>query len=116
MAYDEGLAERIRELVADVPGVSERKMFGGLAFMLHGNMFVGVVASRLMARVGLEQYEKALRRPHVRVMNFTGRPMKGYVYVEERGTSEDADLAGWVQACRTYVATLPPKSAGPGAP
>ncbi|HVY65847.1 MAG TPA: TfoX/Sxy family protein [Gammaproteobacteria bacterium] len=116
MAYDEGLAERIRELLVDVPGVHERRMFGGLAFMLHGNMFVGVVGSRLMARVGLEQYEKSLRRPHVRVMNFTGRPMKGYVYVEERGTREDADLAGWVHQCRSYVATLPPKAARPAAP
>jgi len=109
MAFDEGLAERIRDTLADVRGVSERRMFGGLAFMLHGNMFVGVVGSTLMARVGPIQHPSALGRPHVREMDFTGRPMKGYVYVDEAGTAEDADLAAWVGACRGYVATLPSK-------
>jgi hypothetical protein len=109
MAFDEGLAERIRDTLVDVRGVSERKMFGGLAFMLHGNMFVGVVGSTLMARVGPDRYATALRGPHVREMDFTGRAMKGYVYVDEAGTAEDADLATWVGACRGYVATLPSK-------
>jgi TfoX/Sxy family transcriptional regulator of competence genes len=106
MAFDEGLAERIRDTLADIRGVSERRMFGGLAFMLHGNMFVGVVGSTLMARVGPDGYSAALRRPHAREMDFTGRPMKGYVYVDEAGTAEDADLAAWVAACRGYAATL----------
>ena len=75
MAFDEGLAERIRDTLDSVAGVTERKMFGGLAFMLHGNMFVGVIGSMLMARVGPEQYTAALRHPHAREMNFTGRPM-----------------------------------------
>ena len=110
MAFDEGLAERIRDALADVRGVSERKMFGGVAFMLHGNMLVGVIDSTLMARVGPDQWETALRRTHVREMDFTGRPMKGYVYVDEAGTAEDADLAVWVSACRGFVATLPSKA------
>ena len=109
MAFDEGLAERIRDTLVDVRGVSERKMFGGLAFMLHGNMFIGVVGGTLMARVGPAQHAEALRRPHVREMDFTGRPMKGYVYVDEAGTAEDADLVAWVGACRGHVATLPAK-------
>ena len=109
MAFDEGLAERIRETLADVRGVSERRMFGGLAFMLHGHMFVGVVGSTLMARVGPDRYATALRRPHAREMDFTGRPMQGYVYVDENGTAEDADLAAWVALCRGHAATLPPK-------
>jgi TfoX/Sxy family transcriptional regulator of competence genes len=109
MAFDEGLAERIRDALVDVRGVSERKMFGGVAFMLRGNMFVGVVGSTLMARVGPDHYATALRRPHVREMDFTGRAMKGYVYVDEAGTAEDADLAAWVEASRSHVATLPPK-------
>jgi len=113
MAYDEGLAERIRETLADAHGVSERRMFGGLAFMLHGNMFVGIVGSTLMARVGPEQSATALRRAHVREMDFTGRPMKGYVYVDESGTAEDADLSMWVDACRRHVATLPRKASKP---
>jgi TfoX/Sxy family transcriptional regulator of competence genes len=109
MAFDEGLAERIRDTLDSVAGVTERKMFGGLAFMLHGNMFVGVIGSMLMARVGPERYTAALQRPHAREMNFTGRPMKGYVYVGEAGTAEDADLAAWVATCRSYAATLPRK-------
>ena len=110
MAFDEGLAERIREALLDVRGISERRMFGGLAFMLHGHMFVGLVGGTLMARVGPDEYATALRRPHVREMDFTGRPLKGYVYVDETGTAEDADLATWVAACRRYVETLPPKA------
>jgi TfoX/Sxy family transcriptional regulator of competence genes len=113
MAFDEGLAERIRDTLADIPGVTERRMFGGLAFMLHGNMFVGVVGSTLMARVGPDRHATALRRAHAREMDFTGRPMKGYVYVDEAGTANDADLADWVGACRGYVATLPPKRVKP---
>jgi TfoX/Sxy family transcriptional regulator of competence genes len=111
MAFDEGLAERIRETLTDAHGVSERRMFGGLAFLLHGNMFVGVVGSTLMARVGPDNYAAALRRQHAREMDFTGRPMKGYVYVDEAGTADDAALASWVALCRAFAATLPRKPA-----
>ena len=97
MAFDPGLAERIRDVLAGSEGVTERRMFGGLAFMLHGNMFVGVLGSTLMARVGPEAYARALGRPHVREMDFTGRPMKGYVFVTPEGFDLDNDLAYWIQ-------------------
>ena len=93
MPFDEGLAQRVREAVGTRPGVAERRMFGGLAFLLDGKMFVGISGSKLMARVGAERYQDALALPHVREMNFTGKPMKGYVYVEPPGLAEDSDLA-----------------------
>jgi TfoX N-terminal domain len=77
VAFDEGLAERVRSLVADEPDVSERKMFGGLCFMSRGNMSFGIVGSDLMVRVGVDAYREALAMPHVREMDFTGRSMRG---------------------------------------
>lgn len=109
MAYDEGLAERIRMAVAERPTVTEKKMFGGLAFMLNDYMFCGVLQDSLMARVGPDNYQASLARPHVREMDFTGRPMKGYVYVAPEGTESDQDLAYWVDLCAQFVLTLPPK-------
>lgn len=109
MAYDEGLAERIRLTVADRPGVVEKKMFGGLAFMLHDYMFCGVINDELMARVGPDNYGAALARPHARDMDFTGRSMKGYVYVAPEGIESDAELREWVDLCAEFVQTLPPK-------
>jgi len=79
MAYDEGLAERLRDLFVDRPGITEKKMFGGLAFMYRGHMLVGILEDSLMARVGTTEYADVLKRPHVREMDFTGKPMKGYV-------------------------------------
>ena len=84
-------------------------MFGGLAFLLDGKMFVGVVGESLMARVGVERYHDALSQPHVREMDFTGRPMNGYVYIDSLGLSEDHDLTAWVLWCANYVKTLPTK-------
>jgi hypothetical protein len=110
MAYDAGLAERIREVLQDTHGISERRMFGGLAFLLHGHMFVGLSGESLMARIGPEGYEEALAKEHVRVMDFTGRPMKGYVFVDPEGLEADADLEFWVQACAAFVTSLPPKA------
>ncbi len=109
MAYDPGLAERIRDALRERPNVSERKMFGGIAFMLDGHMALGIVGDTLMARVGPARYEDALRLPQVRPMDFTGRPMKGYVYVDAPGIESDAALANWIVACAGFVATLPPK-------
>ena len=109
MAYDEGLAERIRTVLIDQPTVTEKKMFGGLAFMLRDYMFVGVQDDTLMARVGPDNYEEALHKPHVREMDFTGRPLKGYVYVDADGIESEGELTYWVDLCAEFVQSLPPK-------
>jgi TfoX/Sxy family transcriptional regulator of competence genes len=108
MAYDERLAERIRHVLADTNGVSERKMFGGLAVLVNGNMACGVVGDRLMLRLGHEGAEEALGRPNVRPMDFTGRPMTGMVYVEPAGLRGVA-LRNWVERALAYARSLPPK-------
>mgnify|MGYP001309680312 FL=1 len=108
MAIDEGLAERIREALGPAR-TTERKMFGGLAFMERGHMFIGISKEALMVRVGPAAYSTSLERPHAREMDFTGRPMKGYVFVDPPGFESDADLAHWVQAGLSFVATLPAK-------
>jgi TfoX/Sxy family transcriptional regulator of competence genes len=109
MAYDEGLAERLRNALIDRPNITEKQMFGGLAFMLNDYMFVGITDERLMARVGPDNHEMALSKPHVTPMDFTGRPMKGYVYVMPEGIEDEADLTYWVDLCASFVQTLPPK-------
>ncbi len=109
MAYDEGLAQRIREALEDRTDVSEKKMFGGLAFLLSGNMCIGVVKGELMVRVGPHGYEEALRQPHARKMDFTGRPMKGFVYVACNGFESDADLRRWISQGVRFAGSLPRK-------
>lgn len=110
MAFDGGLAERIRSLLDEAPQVTERKMFGGIAFLLRGNMFVGIVEDDLMVRVGPEAHPQALQQPHARPMDFTGKPMSGYVFVGPAGTADDADLGRWVELGRRFAATLPAKT------
>lgn len=109
MAYDETTAERVRARLQGRRGITERKMFGGLAFMAHGHMFIGVSGSRLMVRVGSEHYADALARPHAGVMDFTGKPMRGYVYVEPAGFALAQELAFWVEKGYDFVTSLPPK-------
>jgi TfoX/Sxy family transcriptional regulator of competence genes len=109
MAYDEGLAERIRELLADERGVSEKRMFGGLAFLLNGNMSVGIVKDTLMVRVDPDAYETLVGKRHARKMDFTGKPMKGFVYVAPEGLESDVDLRRWVNHGVTYARSLPGK-------
>lgn len=109
MAFDEGVAERLRESFADVEGVVIKKMFGGMAVMVNGNMSCGVVSDTLMVRVGPDQYESALKRPFAAEMDFTGRPMKGFVFVAPEGFESDEDLRSWVEMSLTFVDTLPPK-------
>lgn len=109
MAYDEGLAERIQQILMDRPGVSQKKMFGGLAFMMNDYMFCGVTNDELMARVGPDNYAESLAKEHVREMDFTGRSMKGYVFVAPEGVESDQELAYWVDLCAEFVLTLPPK-------
>jgi TfoX/Sxy family transcriptional regulator of competence genes len=108
MAFDEGLAERVRQLGPD-PGLSERKMFGGLCFLLNGNMGYGIVGSELMVRVGPAAYVAALGLPHAREMDFTGRSMRGMVFVAEDGISEDDDLKGWLQRGIDFAGSFPAK-------
>jgi len=110
VAYDDMLAARIRSALVSESGISERKMFGGLAFMAGGNMFVGILGNVLMARVGPERYIQELSRLHVRVMDFTGKPMKGYVFVDPPGFETDSDLSYWIAKCIGFVRTLPAKS------
>lgn len=109
MAFDEALAERVREALIGRAEVSERKMFGGIAFMLGGNMAVGIVGDDLMVRLAAEDAERALAEPHVRPMDFTGRPPKNMVFVDSQGTEADEDLAAWVDAGADYASSLPPK-------
>ena len=109
MAYDERLAQRIRSALAGNRAVTERKMFGGIAFLRKGLMFVGILDSSLMARVGKENHADSLSRKHVREMDFTGKPMQGYVFVDAPGIKTEAQLRFWLERCEKFVATLPPK-------
>lgn len=109
MAFDEGLAERIREELQDRNDVIEKKMFGGLCFMVSGNMCCGIVKDTLMTRVGPEQYEACLKKKHASEMNFTGRPMKGMIYVSPEGVESDKELRWWINTCLKFIDTLPAK-------
>lgn len=106
MAYDAKLADKVRRAVAGKRAVTEKKMFGGVAFLLDGKMFCGVASDDLMVRVGPERHEQALRKPHVRPMDFTGRPMKGYVFVAPEGCRTQRQIVGWVAKSTSFVATL----------
>ncbi len=108
MPYDETLAARVRAALDERDGLTERAMFGGLAFMLHRHMLCGVVGNELMLRLGREQADAALERPHVRPMDFTGRPMAAMVFVAPGGL-RGAALRPWLDAAAAYVETLPPK-------
>lgn len=109
MASDEGVVQRVREALVDMPEVVEKRMFGGVAFMVYGHMSCGVVEDSLMLRVGPEQHEEALNRPHARKMDFTGRPLKGFVYVDPPGFESDRDLEAWIRMSLNFVTALPPK-------
>ena len=109
MAYSEELAERVRAVIGDDPRLSERKMFGGLCLMVDRNMCVGIVGDELMVRVGPDGYEDALAEPHAREMDFTGKSMRGMVYVGDSGIAEDDDLERWIARGIAFVSTLPAK-------
>lgn len=111
MAFDEALAERVRALFAGVDGVREQKMFGGLSFLVGGHMCCGLTGEDLVVRVGPEAYEEALEQPHARKMDFTHRPLRGFVYVAPAGTGSDESLAAWVARGLSYARSLPPKKA-----
>jgi TfoX/Sxy family transcriptional regulator of competence genes len=109
VAYDEDLAQRVRDVLAARAEVTERKMFGGIAFMVAGNMACGVLGEDLIVRLGDDEGEKALAEDGVRPFDFTGKPMKNIVYVAPERTSDDAGLAEWVETGADYAASLPPK-------
>ena len=109
MPYDDGLAHRIRRILGDRSDLEEREMFGGVGFMVAGNLVCGVHDDKLLARVGPEAYEDALEEPHARPMDFTGRPMRGLVFVDPPGVATDEDLHDWVERCRSFAESLPPK-------
>ena len=109
MAFSEELAERIRRRLARRKGVEEKKMFGGIGFLLNGNLLVGVWKDSLVVRLGPEEGDEALKEPHVKEFDITGRPMKGWVLVEPEGVEGDDQLAGWIQRAVTFVGKLPAK-------
>ncbi len=108
MSYDEKLAARVRKVFADRDDVVEKKMFGGLCFMVNGAMCCGLTKSDFMVRVGAAQFDDALAQPHARPMDFTGRPLNGMVYVAPEGLRTDTALAGWVRRGLVFVTEKPP--------
>jgi TfoX/Sxy family transcriptional regulator of competence genes len=109
VAYSEELADRIREVIEVRPGVTERKMFGGIAWMVNGNMACGIIGEDLMVRLDREDAEAAQAEAHVGPMEFTGRPMRGFITVEAEGIEVDADLGRWVDAGADFAESLPSK-------
>jgi TfoX/Sxy family transcriptional regulator of competence genes len=109
VAFDEALADRVREVLAARADLTERKMFGGIAFMVGGNMAVGVIGDDLMVRLDPADAEQALNEPHTRPMDFTGRPMKGMIFVDSDCTASERDLTEWVEAGADFAASLPSK-------
>lgn len=109
MAYDHETAERLRKTLKRRKGITERKMFGGIAFMLDGNMVCGVLDKDLVLRLGNDEANKARQEPWVRAMDFTGRPMRSMVYVAPEGFMDDDSLKEWINRALKFARTLPPK-------
>lgn len=109
MAYSKSLVERIRHLVSLRHGVTEKKMFGGVCFLLNGNLLVGVWEHSLIVRIGKDAYEAALQKQYVREFDVTGRPMRGWVMVEPDGIDSDHQLTNWIEEALQFVRTLPAK-------
>jgi len=109
MPFDEALGERVRTLLRGTHSLKEKRMFGGLAFMVNGHMCCGIVDKNLVVRTGPKQYDAALSKPHARPMDFTGRAMRGFVYIGPEGYGSTRDLKAWIQRGLHFVGTLPPK-------
>lgn len=109
MAYDEALASRVRKILSPVSGFSEKKMFGGLCLLIHGNMCCGVLKDELVLRLKPERAQEVLSGPHTRPLDFTGRPMKGFVFIEAGGLRTDRQLRDWVSMARLFARSLPRK-------
>lgn len=110
MVYDPGLEERLREYFHGRPEVEVKKMFGGLCFMVSNHMCCGIVGDMLMARVGPDHYAACLRKKYAKEMDFTGKAMKGMIYVSPEGIENDRALRMWVELCESFVLSLPPKA------
>ncbi|MBN1451370.1 MAG: TfoX/Sxy family protein [Anaerolineales bacterium] len=109
MAFSEALAQRVRDMLSPLMAAEEKKMFGGIAFMVSGNMTVGVIQDNLIVRVGLENYEAALGKPDADLFKPTGKPMAGWVTVAPNGHQTDEDLKHWIELALEFVKTLPAK-------
>ena len=109
MSTSAELLARIEQYFATHPGIIVKKMFGGHCFMLNGNMCCGVVKERLMARIGPDAYEAALQEQWVSEMNFTGKPMRGMIYIAAEGIESDAQLHNWLKRCENFAESLEPK-------
>lgn len=116
MAYDAALADRIRAALTGTRGVTEKAMFGGIAWLKGGNMFVGTLKDELMVRVGKDAHDEHVGRPHARIMDFTGRPMRGYLVIAATGAARVAQVRTWAERALAHVSTLPEKGARPTAP
>lgn len=106
MVYNEKLAVLIRDMIKGKRSITEKKMFGGLAFMLNGKMFCGIVKDDLMVRTGPKNYKMALSKPHSRPMDFSGKPLKGFVFVEPQGYKTAQAISGWITLGLDYVSKL----------
>jgi hypothetical protein len=113
MAYDNQLATRVRQALAESDGLTEQQMFGGLCYLINGHMCAGIVGSTLMVRVGPDGYAEALAQPHVRPMDFTGRPMTGMIFADPPALATDASLGAWVRRGAAHAGSLPPKPPKP---
>ena len=109
MAFDENLAERIRDALASKKNIEEKKMFGGIGFLLNGNMLVGVWKDSLIVRLGPDEGDEAMLEPHVKAFDITGRAMKGWVLVGPEGVESDDLLKDWIQRAIKVVGKLPAK-------
>ena len=109
MAYDEALAARIRDEVASVADITEKKMFGGLSFLLNGNMAVGVIGDEMCVRAGTAGFDELLAEPGARVFDFSGRPMSGWLMVGDVGLVDEASFVRWVRRGVAFAGSLPPK-------
>jgi TfoX/Sxy family transcriptional regulator of competence genes len=114
MAYDQDFANRIREQLTDVDGITEKSMFGGLAFLLRGNMAVGIMSTgELMVRVGADGTEEALAKPHTRLFEMRGKSMTGWIIVALEGVRTKRQLGPWVRRGTAFAASLPAKGGSP---
>jgi len=109
MAYNRALADEVRARIGERPGLTERQMFGGIAFMLNGNMAVGVSGDELMVRVGKDAHDEAVSLPGARIFDMSARPMRGWILVATEGIASDADLDAWINRGVSWAETLPPK-------